>query len=75
MVADLLEPGERGEHEPAPLHARGRGGVGEQLVDDVLVQHGLLAGEPGPGDLLDLVGQVGHELAVGLADGAARTAG
>ena len=42
------------------------GGVGEQLVDDVLVQHRLLAGEPGPGDLLDLVGQVGHELAVGL---------
>ena len=42
------------------------GGVGEQLVDDVLVQHGLLAGQPGPRDLLDLVGKVGDELAVGL---------
>ena len=42
------------------------GGVGEQLVDDVLVEHRLLAGEAGPGDLLDLVGQVGHERPVGL---------
>ena len=66
VVADLLEPGERGEHEAAPLHPGRRRGVGEQLVDDVLVQHGLLAGEPGPGDLLDLVRQVGHERAVGL---------
>ena len=66
VVADLLEPGQGGEHEAAPLHAGGRGGVGEQLVDDVLVQHGLLPGERGPRDLLDLVRQVRHQRAVGL---------
>jgi hypothetical protein len=37
------------------------------LVDDVLVEHGLLAGQPGPRHLLDLVREVGHERAVGLA--------
>ena len=38
VVADLLEPGQRGEHEPAAAHPVGRRGVGEQLVDDVLVE-------------------------------------
>ena len=41
-------------------------GIGQQLVDDALVHAGLLAGERRPGQLLDLVGQVGHERLVGL---------
>jgi hypothetical protein len=66
MVADLLEAHQRGEHEPAASHALGLFGVGEQLVDDLLVQRRLLAGELGVGDLLDLVGQVGQQPLVGL---------
>ena len=66
VVADLLELGEGGEHDRAALHALVVIGGFEQFVDDVLVEHRLLAGEAGPGDLLDLVGQLGHELAIGL---------
>jgi hypothetical protein len=66
VVADLLEPGERGEHPPAPLHALEVLGVDQQLVDHLLVEHRLLLGELGEGDLLDLVGQVGQQPLVGL---------
>ena len=66
VVADLLEARQRGEHETAPPHALGLFGVGEQLVDDLLVERRLLAGELGVGDLLDLVGQVGEQPPVGL---------
>ena len=47
----------------------------EQLVDDLLVEQRLLAGEPGAGDLLDLVGQIGDERCGPPSCGAARTAG
>ena len=66
MVADLLEAHQRGEHEPATPHAARLLGVGEQLVDDLLVHRRLLAGELGVGDLFDLVGQIGQQPAVGL---------
>ena len=66
VVADLLETGQRGQHQAAALHAGGLLGVGQQLVDDALVHAGLLAGERRPRDLLDLVGQVGHQRLVGL---------
>ena len=41
-------------------------GVGEQLVDDLLVHRRLLAGELGVRDLFDLVGQVGQQATVRL---------
>ncbi|MEI2723498.1 MAG: hypothetical protein V9H26_08140 [Verrucomicrobiota bacterium] len=66
VVADLLQPGERGQHEAAAAHAGGLLRVGEQLVDDGLVHVRLLAGERRPRHLLHLVGQVGHERLVGL---------
>ena len=66
MVADLLESHQRGEHEPAPPHAARLLGVGEQLVDDLLVHRRLFAGELGVGDLFDLVGQIGQQPPVGL---------
>ena len=66
VVADLFELREGGEDDRPPLHPFVLVGLFEQLVDDLLVEHGLLAGEPGPGDLFDLVGQFGHELAIGL---------
>ena len=66
VVADLLQPGQRGQHQAAAAHAGGLLGVGQQLVDDALVHAGLLAGQRGPGQLLDLVGQVGHQRLVGL---------
>ncbi len=61
VVADLLEPHQGGEHETAALHALGLLGVGQQLVDHLLVERRLLAGELGAGDLLDLVRQVGQQ--------------
>ena len=64
VVADLLQPGERGQHQPAPPHALLLLGVLEQLVHHGLIQVGLLAGERRPGDLLHLVRQVGHQRAV-----------
>ena len=66
MVADLLEPGQRRQHPTSPLHPLEILGVEQQLVDDLLVERRLLAGELGEGDLLDLVGQVGQQPAVGL---------
>ena len=66
MIADLLQPHQRGEHQPAPSHALGLLGVGEQLIDHLLVERGLLAGQFGVGDLFDLVGQVGEQPLVGL---------
>ncbi len=66
VVADLLEPGQRRQHATAALHAFEVLGVDQQLVDDLLVEHRLLAGELGEGDLLDLVGQVGQQSPVGL---------
>ena len=66
MVADLLQPGQRGQDQTAPAHARGLLGIGQQLVDDALVHAGLLAGQRCPRQLLDLVGQVGHQRLVGL---------
>ena len=66
VVADLLEPGQRGEHQAAAAHAGGLLGVDEQLVDDLLVHARLLAGQRRPGDLLDLVGQIGQQRLVGL---------
>ena len=66
VIADLLEPGERGQHQTAAAHACGFLRIGQQLVDHGLVHVRLLAGERRPGDLLDLVGQVWHERFVGL---------
>ena len=66
VVADLLESHQRGQDEAAPTHALGLLGVDEQLVDDLLVQRGLLLGELGVGDLLDLVRQVGEQTFVCL---------
>ena len=60
VVADLFELREGGEDDRPPLHPFVLVGLFEQLVDDLLVEHGLLAGEPGPGDLFDLVGQFGY---------------
>ena len=66
MVADLLEPHQRGEDEATPAHALGLFGVDQQLIDHLLVERGLLLGELGVCDLLDLVGQVGEQALVGL---------
>ena len=66
MVADLLETHQRSEHETASAHALGLLGVGEELVDHLLVERCLLASEFGVGDLFDLVGQVGEQALVGL---------
>ena len=66
VVADLLQTHQRGEHEAAAAHAARQFGVGEELVDDLLVHRGLFAGELGVGDLFDLVGQVGQQASVGL---------
>ena len=66
MVADLLELGEGGKDDRSASHPDVLVGGVEQFVDDLLVQRGLLAGESGPGNLLDLVRQLRHELAVGL---------
>ena len=38
----------------------------QELVDHLLVEGGLLAGELGVGDLFDLVGQIGQQPLVGL---------
>ncbi len=66
VVADLLEPGQSCEDEAAALHAIRPLGCRQELVDDRLVHGPLLLGERRPGDLLDLVGEVGHERLVGL---------
>ena len=73
MVADLLEAGQCGEHDAASAHSARLFGVGEELVDHLLVERRLFAGELGVRDLLDLVGQVGHQTFVGL--GAAQDEG
>ena len=66
MVAHLLEPEQPGEHRAPPVDALGLVGPGEQVVDDRLVERGLLAGERAAVDRLDLVGQVGDDRPVGL---------
>ena len=66
VVADLLQPRERGKHQSPSAHAGLGLGVDQQLVDHALVHAGLLARERRPRDLLDLVGQVGHQRLVGL---------
>jgi len=66
VVAHLLEPHERGQHQAASAHPALLFGVVEELVDDLLIQRCLLFGELGVRDLLDLVGQVGQESLVGF---------
>ena len=66
VVAHLFQAGQCRQHATPPAHAFFVRRVVEQLVDDLLVQHRLLAGELGEGDLLDLVGQVGQQPPVGL---------
>ena len=41
-------------------------GVVEELIDDLLVERGLFAGQLGVGNLFDLVGEVGQQAPVGL---------
>ena len=66
VVADLLQAGQRSEHQSSAAHAGGLLSIGQQLVDDALVHAGLLARQRRPGQLLDLVGQVGNQRLVGL---------
>ena len=67
VVADLLEPGERGQHQPAALHprrpARRRPAAGRRRPGTCVACSRVSVAQA---DLLDLVGQVGHERLVGL---------
>jgi hypothetical protein len=66
VVADLLEPQHRLQHQPAPFDALGCLDLGEHVLDDRAVEARLLAGEVAALVELDLVGQVGRDRGVGL---------
>jgi hypothetical protein len=66
VVADLLELGHRRQHVAAPLDALAVLDLLHHVVDDRLVQRGLLAGEPVVLGDLDLLGQVVDDRRVGL---------
>ena len=66
VVADLLELGHRGQHVAAPLDALGVLDLLHHVVDDGLVERGLLGGEPVVLLDLDLLGQVVDDGRVGL---------
>ena len=74
VVADLLEPQQPGQHDAAAVDALGLVGVAQQVVDDRLVQRGLLPGERAALGQLDLVGQVVDDRSCRSSAGAARTA-
>ena len=54
MIADLLEPGESGEDRAAPVDALRLVDPLEQVIDDGLVEAGLLAGQSAVVGSLDL---------------------
>ena len=66
MVADLLELRHRGQHVAAPGDALGLLDPGHHLVDDGLVERGLLDGERAVLLHLDLVRQVVDDGRIGL---------
>ena len=67
VIADLLEAHQIGEHQAAPLDTLREPCDGAlQLVDGLLIERGLRAGEEAERLHLGLVGQVGHDRAVGL---------
>ena len=66
MVADLLEPHELGEYEPAPLDAVGLFQLLGQIAYSLLIEGRLLPAQGAKGRHLDLFGQVGDHSLVGL---------
>ena len=66
MVAHLLELHHRGEDQPTALDALGLVDPGQHVVDDRLIEAGLLAGQVAELLHLELVGQVGDDRPVGL---------
>jgi hypothetical protein len=66
MVADLLGLGHHGKHVAPPLDPFGVLDLQQHLVDDRLVQRGLLGGELAVLLDLDLLGQIVDDRRVGL---------
>ena len=66
VVADLLEPGQGGEHQPLPLDAVGRLQLALHIVHHGLVERGLFRGEVAVDLLLHLVRQVLDDALVAL---------
>ena len=67
VVADLLEPGEQLEHQPAPGVLVGALDPLHDVAHERLVEHHLLAGQPDPVVGLGLGRQLGRDARVGLA--------
>ena len=67
VVADLLEPGEQGQHQPAPGVLVGALDAVHRLAHERLVEHHLLAGQADDVVGLGLGGQLGGDAGVGLA--------
>ncbi len=66
MVADLLEAHEKGQDRAAPLNAVQAVQVPPELLDRLLIEHGLFAGERAEGLDFDLVRKVEDHGGVGL---------
>ena len=66
MVADLFEPHQVRQHDPAALDAVDRLQLPGQLADRLLVERGLAAAQAAERVDLGFVGQVGDDAAVGL---------
>ena len=66
VVADLLELGEGRQDQPLALDALGRLELLGGVLDDGLVERGLLLGQRAEDLHLELVGQVGDDRLVGL---------
>ena len=67
VVADLLEPGEQREHQPAAAVLVGALDALHRLAHQRLVEHHLLLGQPHDLVGLGLGGQLGRDARVGLA--------
>ena len=66
VVADLLEPGEELEHQPAAGLLVGALDAGHRVAHERLVEDHLLAGQPQQVVGLGLVGQLGGDAGIGL---------
>ncbi len=66
VVADLLKPHEKGEHDASALHAVDLFELARQFVHRAPVKRRLLAAQGAEGSYLGLVGQVGNNALVGL---------
>ena len=66
MVADLLQPHEKGQHDASALHPIDLFELAGEIVHRLLVKRRLLAAQGAEGFHLGLVGQVGNDALVGL---------